>query len=115
MPVVGEKRGMRMSPESMTTEMPGSVTDVSAMLVARITFRRPPVAKTRSCASFGSDPYRGRMSHRGTSAAPRAASSSASAAFARRISPSPGRKQRMSPSDSFSARTTAALIGRSPR
>ena len=36
--------------------IPGSVTDVSAMLVARITFRAPPVSKTRSCASFGSDP-----------------------------------------------------------
>ena len=55
-PVDGEKRGMRMSPESMTTDMPGIVTDVSAIEVASITLRRPSSAKTRSCSSFGSDP-----------------------------------------------------------
>ena len=52
-PVPGEKRGTRIRPESMTVVMPSIVREVSAMDVARITFRRALGAKTRSCSSFG--------------------------------------------------------------
>ena len=53
MPVPGEKRGTRMSPESTTHVIPGIVTDVSAMDVERITLRLGDGAKILSCSSFG--------------------------------------------------------------
>ena len=56
-PVPGENRGTRMSPESTTAVTPSSVTEVSAMDVARTTLRSEGEGwKTRSCSSLGSDP-----------------------------------------------------------
>mmetsp|Transcript_9799 Transcript_9799/g.22942 ORF Transcript_9799/g.22942 Transcript_9799/m.22942 type:complete len:253 (-) Transcript_9799:745-1503(-) len=52
-------------PQSTTNLTPSSVTDVSAMFVARMTFRCTPSGlgrKARSCCSGGSDAYRTQMS-----------------------------------------------------
>ena len=87
--------------------MPGIVTDVSAMDVARMTLRRGPQANTRSCSSFGSEPWSDSTAADGATAR--------TDSMARRISPSPGRKQRTSPSVSASARPTAAATDTAPR
>jgi len=47
-PLAGSKRSRRMRPLSTTAVTPGSVTEVSATLVARMTRRRVPRASAAS-------------------------------------------------------------------
>ena len=115
MPERGENLLTRMSPESITVVTPSMVSDVSAMDVDKITRRGPSPtrrATTRSCSSLGNAPYSGN-----TSTALLCASvtlceeiSPRSSSWHLLISPSPGRKQRMSPPGSASARFTAPAI-----
>ncbi|SKT89900.1 Uncharacterised protein [Mycobacteroides abscessus subsp. abscessus] len=94
---------MRAVPGSMTYRMPGTVSEVSATLVASTT--RLPVcdAKTLCCSAVGSRAYSGR-----TSVPARTISLSASDVS--RISRSPDRNTRMSPGGSFcSSRTASAM------
>ena len=98
-PLDGENLLTRIRPESTTTVTPGIVRDVSAIEVARMMRRLPGCGgeTARSCSSFESAPYSGN-----TSGKPFSSSAH------RLISPSPGRKHRISPSSvSESARRTA--------
>ena len=92
MPRSASYRATFCRPVSTTAVTPGTVTDVSAMFVARMTRRRPPGAgrSARSCSSASSDPWSG-----STSTSP--PTRPATAAIARRISPAPGRKPRTLP------------------
>mmetsp|Transcript_36396 Transcript_36396/g.121894 ORF Transcript_36396/g.121894 Transcript_36396/m.121894 type:complete len:348 (-) Transcript_36396:241-1284(-) len=74
--------------------MPSMVTLVSAMFVARTTLRTPcgGRSKTRSCASTGSDAWRGSTIH-----LPLAAACACSGSISRSISSTPETKTRASP------------------
>ena len=102
---------MRATPVSTTYRMPGTVSDVSATLVAS-TIRRPVWDwKTRCCSAAESREYSGTIStvaaRRSTLSRPRAPSS---ASRVSRISRSPGRKTRMSPGPSAESSLTASTI-----
>ena len=94
-------REMRAVPGSITYLMPGTVSEVSATLVASTT-RRPLCGwKTRYCSAADSRAYIGRIS---------SPAASASASAVSLISRSPLRKTRMSPGPSLRSSVTASLI-----
>ena len=95
-PLCGLNTDFRHRPESMTILTFSMVRDVSAIGVARTTLRFSPGAMARRCASGGSIPYRGCIS-----VSPNELPSSSAQ---RRMSASPGRNARMSPSCSLCAR-----------
>ena len=101
MPVRGSNRGARAIPESITTRTPSTVSELSAISVENTMRRRPGRlgASAASCSSKERAPASGKRS-----TAPSVTLSVA--AIARRISPMPGKKTKMSPSVSRSARTT---------
>ena len=103
----GSSRGARRQPPSTTTRTPGTVSEVSAIEVASTT-RRPSAGRNaRSCSAGGRSPCSGSTS----------APQPSSAAWARRISPMPGRKASTSPACAASAARTAraSASGRSRR
>ena len=97
-PVAVSSRGARRQPPSTTMRTPGTVSDVSAMLVASTT-RRPSAGRNaRSCSASGRSPCSGSTSAPQPSRADRA----------RLISPMPGRKASTSPEWAASASRIAA-------
>ena len=96
---------MRATPVSMTAVMPGTVSEVSATLVASTTRRRVCGSNTRCCSAAESREYSGTMSKPRGPSALRFKASAVS-----RISRSPGRKTRTSPSVSDRSSSTAATI-----
>mmetsp|Transcript_6512 Transcript_6512/g.16939 ORF Transcript_6512/g.16939 Transcript_6512/m.16939 type:complete len:219 (-) Transcript_6512:163-819(-) len=88
-----------VSPQSMTYRTPGTVSDVSAMVVQRIALRTPNGAgsSARNCAAGESAAYIGTASSLGQCAGSSFARSCSSRAHAS-ISSAPVRKTRMSPS-----------------
>ena len=99
MPLAGSKRGSRASPVSITARTPGSVTLLSATLVAKTTRRCAPGANTRACSSTLISPCSAQIS----------AFRPASKRTARSISALPGKKHNKSPVLSTSASSTARL------
>ena len=97
----------RDSPASTTTDTPSSVSEVSAMAVAR-TIRRRPSASRLIAARWAAG------SHWPWSGSTRACGSrSARRSCVRLISPTPGRKARISPCSSRHAASTAAAMASS--
>src|SRR5579859_3021463 len=97
---------MRAVPGSMTYRMPGTVSEVSATLVASTTRRLAMVrlagtSKTRCCSALLSREYSGSTSVFGRPARASAVS---------RISCSPERKTRMSPGPSRSSSPIASVM-----
>jgi hypothetical protein len=109
MPLDGSNRERRASPESTTIRTPSIVSEVSAMLVASTTLRRPGAAgrSAASCASGASSP------NSGSTSVPAGSSPSLSARATRRISAAPGRNTSASPGCSASARRTVLATSRS--
>ncbi len=101
-----EYREMRAVPVSTTYLMPGTVSEVSATLVASTIRRLPPVLKTRFCSCRESRPKSGRISEPASLRSRETTSCRWSAAS--RISRSPGKKTRMSPSGSWASSATAS-------
>ena len=94
---------MRAVPGSTTYRIPGTVSDVSATLVAN-TIRGPWwAANTFCCSAVGSRAYSGNTSTSGPTA-PRKASAVS------RISRSPARNTNTSPAGSLSNSATASTI-----
>ena len=98
-------REMRAVPGSMTYLMPGTVSEVSATLVAsttrRVRLEAARRSKTRCCSAADSREYSGRMSSRSRPASRSAVSL---------ISRSPDRNTRMSPGPSADSSSIASLI-----
>ena len=98
-------REMRAVPGSMTYLMPGTVSEVSATLVAsttrRVRLEAGRRSKTRCCSAADSREYRGSMSSRSRPASRSAVS---------RISRSPDRNTRMSPGPAAESSSIASLI-----
>ena len=106
-PVATSTRTCRRRPASTTTRTPGTVTELSATLVASTTRRARPTAagaSTRSWSSAGTDPCNSSTS------TPAVARDRASSRAQRRSSPRPGRKTSTSPSSLPSASTTTAAV-----
>ena len=97
---------MRARPASTTYRMPGTVSDVSATLVASTTRRRLCRSKTLCCSADDSRAYSGTTSN---ASAGRVVSFDSTSAVSR-ISRSPGRNTRMSPGPSAVSSCTASTI-----
>ena len=99
-PVARSSRGERRKPPSITMRTPGTVSDVSAMLVASTTRRPGCCVRARSCSASGRSPCSGST----------VAATPANARSVRRISPMPGRNAKMSPGWAASASRTARAM-----
>ena len=104
--VRAEYREIRAVPGSITYLMPGTVSEVSATLVASTIRRCEDGANTRFCSAMDSRPNSGRI---WVPARERCESMTlCSASWASRISRSPAKNTRMSPRGSRESSTTAS-------
>ena len=99
-PVAGSRRGARRQPPSTTIRTPGTVSEVSAIEVAKTTRLVFAGVSALSCSARGSSPCNGKTS----------APQPSSAVWVRRISAMPGRKARISPLCSMRAERIARAI-----
>mmetsp|Transcript_28819 Transcript_28819/g.94163 ORF Transcript_28819/g.94163 Transcript_28819/m.94163 type:complete len:248 (+) Transcript_28819:916-1659(+) len=102
MPVCASNRRCFTIPGSITKRIPGTVSEVSAMLVATTTRRHPSgfEPKTATCISGGREPYNGSTCMSPHSSSGNAHTRSFNARTARSISSCPVRKTSTSPSPS---------------
>ena len=101
MPRFWSWRITRARPLSTTARTPGTVTLLSATLVASTTLRRSPSSRARSCTLPSSRPCSSTRSRPSSRASP------SIARLQRAISPTPGKNTSTSPSPSDNARRVA--------